>query len=326
MPTNGAFSFITDETDVGMRLDSVLAKYLEGYSRSFLSVLISDGHIRVGGMLKKSGYRLDAGEAIEGEIPPPKPVEFLPEPIDLDILHEDTDLIVVNKPPGLVVHPAPGHSSGTLVNGLLFHCPDIQGIGTALRPGIVHRLDKDTSGLLVVAKNSTTHTELSRQFKQRLVTKKYLALVQGTPPEEAGCIDLPIGRHPVDRKRMSTRSRKGRTAVTHWKILERLPASAFLEIGLETGRTHQIRVHCQFMGHPIIGDTLYARQRSMKRLCSQLRLPGDLTGLLLATPRQMLHAWSLSFRHPVSGKLIQFKADPPADMRQLLKVLRRFQG
>jgi 23S rRNA pseudouridine1911/1915/1917 synthase len=257
--------------------------------------------------LKKSGYRVRAGEQIKGFIPPPEPVRFHPEPIPLDILYEDMHLIVVNKPPGLVVHPAPGHHSGTLVNGLLYHCPNLEGIGTKLRPGIVHRLDKDTSGTLVVAKTGFVHHHLSDQFKSRRIEKKYLALVLGEPRADSGTISDPIGRHPIHRKRMSTTSRKGREAETRWRVRKRIEGATLLELDLKTGRTHQIRVHCAAIHHPIIGDPVYGYRRISKQI---------------SAPRQMLHAWRLGFFHPATGEWMRFESPIPEDMQDLMNALR----
>ena len=274
-------------------------------------MLIREGAVCVNETLRKPGYRVKAGDVIEGAVPPPEPVAFAPEPMPLSVLYEDSDLIVVNKPPGLVVHPAPGHSSGTLVNGLLYHCPELQGIGTKQRPGIVHRLDKDTSGTLVVAKSGIVHRHLSHQFKSRKVEKRYLALVLGIMESDSGKVNLPIGRHPVHRKKMSTKSAKGRSAETDWKIRERFPNASLLEVVLKTGRTHQIRVHCSAIRHPVIGDPVYGR---------------PMIGKFPIVPhRQMLHAWRLGFTHPVLEKWMQFESPIPEDMKEFMEVLRKEQ-
>ena len=264
MPAKGAFTIRVMPSDQAKRLDVLVASFLSGQTRTFVAGLITDEHIRVDGRPKKPGYRVKSGEQISGIIPPPAPVEFKPEPIALDILFEDEHIIVVNKQPGLVVHPAPGHFSGTLVNGLLYHCPDLGGIGGELRPGIVHRLDKDTSGTLVVAKNDAAHTHLSRQFKSRQVQKVYLALVHGNVKSATGSVKLPVGRHPVDRKRMSTVSPRGRSAQTDWTVKEQFHGFTLLELNLKTGRTHQIRVHCDAIRHPIVGDKVY-RPRKLEK-------------------------------------------------------------
>lgn len=228
----------------------------------------------------------------------------MPEEIPLDIVYEDADLVVVNKPRGMVVHPAAGNYRGTLVNALLNHCRDLSGINRALRPGIVHRLDKDTTGLLVVAKNDTAHLDLACQIKERRVKRQYLALVHGHPPQE-GTVDAPIGRHPVHRKKMAVEPRHGRPAVTHFRVLERYPGYALVEARLETGRTHQVRVHMAYIGHPLLGDPVYAPRRP------RLGLAG-----------QALHACTLGFRHPRTGEYLEFRAPLPRDFEEVLEHLR----
>jgi len=310
-----SFTIRVDVTDSGKRLDLLVASRIEDCSRSFAATLIRDGKIRVLGEEKKPGYRVRAGEEIRGHIPPPEPVLFEPEPIPIHILHEDDDIIVVNKQPGLVVHPAPGHYSGTLVNGLLYHCPNLQGIGGAVRPGIVHRLDKDTSGVLVVAKNSGAHHGLSDQFKRRTIRKKYLALVHGKMKADFGTISLPIGRHPVDRKKMSTHSKKSRNAETTWTVKERFILATLIDIDLKTGRTHQIRVHCAAINHPVMGDPVYGGRRR--------RMPIETTpGHRLSVPRQMLHARRLEFTHPSTHANLSFEAPIPSDMLDTITALR----
>ena len=229
---------------------------------------------------------------------------------------------MVNKQPGLVVHPAPGHFSGTLVNGLLYHCPDLGGIGGELRPGIVHRLDKDTSGTLVVAKNNAALTNLSRQFKSRKIQKQYLALVHGDVKKTAGSIKLPIGRHPVDRKRMSTVSPRGRTAETAWSVKEQFQWFTLLEVDLKTGRTHQIRVHCVALGHPIVGDKVYRPRKLQKTIARDYLQSDKIVQVLKSVQRQMLHAWRLSFRHPHTGKAVSFESPLPEDMTEIIQKIR----
>ncbi|MDA8139926.1 MAG: RluA family pseudouridine synthase, partial [Desulfobacteraceae bacterium] len=241
----------------------------------------------------------------------------------LTILYEDRDLIVVNKPPGLVVHPAAGHACGTLVNGLLHHCPDLVGIGGERRPGIVHRLDKDTSGVMVVAKNNQAHQGLSQSFKDRRIQKIYLAIVMGCPDQAGGTIDLPVGRHPMDRKKMSVNSPRGRIAVTNWQVREQFPGAALLALELKTGRTHQIRVHCQSMGHPIVGDPIYGSKRGLQHLD---RAHSEVYAVLKQAQRQMLHAARLGFVHPVSGQFMTFEAALPQDMALLIEALRGLGG
>jgi 23S rRNA pseudouridine1911/1915/1917 synthase len=285
--------------------------------------LISNANIRVDGQPKKPGYRVKAGDHIEGQIPAPEPIDFEPEPIEIDRLHEDNHLVVINKPSGLVVHPAPGHYSGTLVNALLYHCPDLKGIGGALRPGIVHRLDKDTSGALVVAKSADAHEHLARQFKARTIKKTYLALVYGEFDATDGTVRLPIGRHPTDRKRMSIHSRKRRQAETQWKIYEQFKGVTSLELHLKTGRTHQIRVHCAAMDHPIVGDPVYCPRKLLKNITKvYTTLPASMVDTLKTVKRQMLHAWRLGFVHPKTGEKIVVEAPLPRDMAELLDKLR----
>jgi 23S rRNA pseudouridine1911/1915/1917 synthase len=241
------------------------------------------------------------------------------EPLPLDILYEDPHLLVVNKAAGLVVHPAAGHASGTLVHGILYHCPDLEGIGAEKRPGIVHRLDKDTSGIMVVAKNARAHDDLSRQFKARSIEKHYLALVVGSPKADNGRIDLPIGRHPVERKKMSARSRRGREALTLWQVRERFIGATLIDVELKTGRTHQIRVHCQAMGFPILGDPIYGRKGAAKQITA-----GNPAwqAVFQSAARQMLHAHRLGFKHPADDRPLSFEAPLPADMADLLEKLR----
>jgi 23S rRNA pseudouridine1911/1915/1917 synthase len=325
MPQNGAFTILADKAEEGKRLDVVVASRLPDCSRSYAANLILHDNIRVDGHTKKPGYRVKAGDRIRGSIPSPQPLEFKPEPIDIDILYEDEHIVVINKSPGLVVHPAPGHYSGTLVNALLYHCPDLQGIGGELRPGIVHRLDKDTSGTLVVAKSASAHEHLARQFKTRKIQKTYLALVYGELDSEEGTINLPIGRHPVDRKRMSTTSRKSREAETRWRIKERFQNITLLEFDLKTGRTHQIRVHCAAIRHPIIGDPVYCPRNSLKNIIKNFSSISPATAdAVQSVKRQMLHAWHLGLTHPQTGKSLVFESALPSDMKGLLDKLRSF--
>jgi 23S rRNA pseudouridine1911/1915/1917 synthase len=307
-----SFRFIVPSDCAGQRLDRFLARQMPHHSRAYLAGLIRSGRVTLNGDRVKPGARLRPADTVQGTIPAPQPVKLAPEPVALSILYEDAALVVVNKPPGRVVHPAPGHAAGTLVNALLHHCPDIGPIAGEIRPGIVHRLDKDTSGVLVVAKSATALDDLARQFKDRSVEKTYLALVQGHPGTEAGEVTLPIGRHPVDRKKMSVRSRRPRSAKTIWRVGEAYPGCVLLEVRLMTGRTHQIRVHCAAMGHPVLGDRVYGGP-------SHLAL-GDLQA---PVPRQMLHAWRLTIRHPVRRTAISFEAPLPPDMAGIIDALRR---
>jgi len=311
-----SFTIFVDISDSGKRLDLLVSSHIPDCSRSVAAALIRKGKIRVQGAAKKAGYRVKPGDKIWGSIPYPEPVVFKPEPIPIHILYEDDDIIVVDKQPGLVVHPAPGHYSGTLVNGLLYHCPGLQGIGGKLRPGIVHRLDKDTSGVLLVAKNGVAHRNLAKQFKSRKIKKKYLALVYGKMESDLGTVSLPIGRHPVDRKKMSTNSRKSRIAETTWQIRERFGLASLIEVDLKTGRTHQIRVHCAAIRHPVIGDPVYGGRQSRKMVTGE---KDDFQSV----PRQMLHAWRLSFNHPVTNTMVFFEAPIPSDMLDMITALRR---
>lgn len=307
-------SFPADAASSGIRLDVFLAERLPDCSRSFAGQLITSERFKVNGQVRKPAYRLKPGDIVTGCIPPPAPSGLLPEPIPLHILYEDHDIVVIDKPPGLVVHPAPGHGSGTLVNALLHHCPDLGAIGAEIRPGIVHRLDKDTSGILVVAKNAFALEHLAAQFKDRSVRKDYLALVHGEMAAESGTIRLPVGRHPVDRKRMSTRSRKGREAQTDWRVARRWGGLTLLELRLRTGRTHQIRVHCAAIQRPIVGDPVYGRSRTPAGAA-------DLQALLAGVRRQMLHAWRLEIAHPRTGERMAFESSLPEDMGRLMAEL-----
>ncbi len=250
------------------------------------------------------------GMTVEIDVPPPRETAVLPEAIPFDVLHEDADVIVLSKPPGLVVHPAPGHSSGTLVNALLHHCRDLAGIGGEKRPGIVHRLDKDTSGVMVVAKHDASMAALVEQFKAGTVRKQYVALVHGMPLPPHGTVESLIGRSRTDRKKMSARPARGRTAVTHYRVAEVLGDICLVRIRIETGRTHQIRVHMAHVGHPVLGDRQYGARRSR-------RFPSS-----VVVPRQMLHAESLGFVHPATGEPVEFAAPVPADMQSVVDGLR----
>ena len=322
MPEYGAFTILVDASDQGRRLDAVVAAHLPDCSRSLAVNLITKLEILVDHQAKKPGYRVKCGDKILGRIPVPNQVDYAPEPIPLEILHQDSHIIVLNKQSGLVVHPAPGHNSGTLVNALLYHCPDLEGISGEIRPGIVHRLDKDTSGTMVVAKNSSAHDSLTRQFKNRTVQKKYLALVYGRVQSDKGSLKLPIGRHPVHRKRMSTTAPKGRGAETSWCVRKRLEGITLLELTLKTGRTHQIRVHCTAMGHSIVGDQVY-RSRKWRQYIDR-SFPGEyawMAARLKAAPRQMLHAWRLGLTHPHTGEFMIFESPMPGDMAGLIEGL-----
>lgn len=312
------FQFFIEEADKAKRLDALIASRISNCSRSVATALISKGEIRVQGLIKKPGYRVKAGDRIDGRIPPPISMAIKAEPIDLDIIYEDDHLIILNKQSGLVVHPAPGHYSGTLVNGLLYHYPALKGFGSDFRPGIVHRLDKDTSGLLIIAKDDTAHQHLARQFKSRKIKKEYLALVDGEVTGETGTISLAVGRHPVDRKRMSTRSTKGRDAVTKWRVRERFPGATWLKLDPKTGRTHQIRVHLAAISHPVIGDPVYRKPRGGKQQ-ERGKAAFQKTKLPL---RLMLHSWRIQFSDPVTDQIKSYEAPVPDDMNRLADTLR----
>ncbi len=295
------------------RLDAFLREKFPAVSRVALKRLIKQGHIRVNGHTVKPTHSPRAGEQIEIRWPEARPAEAQPEEIPLDILFEDKSLLVLNKPAGLVVHPAAGNEEHTLVNALLHHCQDsLSGIGGVARPGIVHRLDKETSGCLVVAKNDGTHQALSKQFAARAVGKIYNAIVCGELARDSGEVRAAIARHPMHRKRMAVRDdSSGRAAHTTYRVLERLNSATFVEVQLRTGRTHQIRVHFQFLGHPLVGDETYGGRRNKKLT--------ELTGY--ESPRVMLHARELSFIHPRTGKEMSFEASLPGDFRDALKFL-----
>ncbi len=291
------------------RIDLYLAQQLSNLSRSRIQQLIEQGHVQVNGQVcisKKASVQ--PGDRIFLQIPEAKPLDLQPENIPLDILYEDDSLLIINKPAGLVVHPAPGHPAGTLVNALLAHC-NLPGIGGVQRPGIVHRLDKDTTGAIAIAKTDQAHQHLQAQLKAKTARREYLGIVYGSPKTDGGTIDLPIGRHPVDRKKMAVvpTEKGGRSAVTHWRVKERLGHYTLMHFQLETGRTHQIRVHSAQIGHPIVGDPIYSSGRSVG-----VNLPG-----------QALHAWRLKLQHPVSGRWIETTATPPQTFATLLQVLQR---
>ncbi|MCE5265495.1 MAG: RluA family pseudouridine synthase [Deltaproteobacteria bacterium] len=301
----------------GLRLDLFLVGREIGLSRSQVQRAVNEGRVRVNGSPARSGRKLKPGDEVAVFLPEAKPSGVLPEAIPLSILYEDASLLVVDKPAGMVVHPAAGHADGTLVNALLHHCRDLSGIGGVLRPGIVHRLDKETSGLLVVAKSDAAHQGLAAQFKRHEVKKTYQALVVGEPGAEGGRIEAAVGRHPTDRKKMSTQSRRGRSAVTVWRVRERYGVAALLEVDIETGRTHQIRVHLTDLGHPVVGDRVYGG-------AGRIRTVGDpaARARMKAMDRQALHAWRLAFAHPLTGEDMAFTAPLPADMAGLCAFLR----
>ena len=293
-----------NKEDVGQRVDAWLAARVEGLTRSAAARLLEEGRVACGGKTLAKNYRLTGAETIQVSLPEPEPVDVRPQDIPLDVVYEDGDVIVVNKPKGLVVHPAPGHPDGTLVNALLHHCGDsLSGIGGELRPGIVHRIDRDTSGLIIAAKNDFAHQKLAAQLQDHTLARVYECIVVGNLRQDAGTVDAPIGRHPTDRKKMAVVS-NGRPAVTHWTVLARYPGFTYVQCRLETGRTHQIRVHMAHIGHPILGDTVYGNRKPV---------PG-LQG-------QCLHAVGLRFLHPRTGEAVELRCGLPLEFQEQLRKL-----
>ena len=315
-------------TEDGMRLDQLLTSFAAIISRAQAQRLLKSGNVLLNGKPELSPSRkVRTGHEISLTIPPPETTEILAEKGELDILYEDEHLIVINKAARVVVHPSAGHASGTLVNFILHHCQDLSGIGGVLRPGIVHRIDKDTSGVLVVAKTDEAHLHLSNQFKQHSVKRQYQALVWGVPQKGHGVVKAYLGRHPVRRKDISIienddseerEIKKGKHAVTHWRVLKRFEFSALLACRLETGRTHQIRVHLTSIGHPLIGDPQYGKS-PLKKLAD---VSAELRIIITNFRRQALHAEILGFEHPVSGEWLEFSASMPDDFKKLLKVIQ----
>ncbi len=302
MKESTPIEFVVSPNDARLRLDQFLAKELPEYSRSRLQQLIRSGFVRLNKQTTRPRQIVRGGDKIHLIEPPLEKIEMRPEPIPLDVLFEDDDLIVINKPADLTVHPGAGQREHTLVNALLSHCTTLSGIGGKERPGIVHRLDKETSGCLVVAKNDIAHRELSKQFAARTVEKIYLALVAGKLRKPTGVIEENIGRHPVQRKRMSVSSKRGRAAKTEYRVIRSSDQASLVECRLHSGRTHQIRVHLHHLGHPVLGDKIYA-PRFAKNF-----------------PRQMLHAWRLGFRHPCTGEWRSFEASLPADFNEAIRA------
>ena len=301
------FTFAAEKEDVGIRIDVFLAENMEDLSRSGVQKLIDEGMITLNGGKTKANYKLREKDIIDVTVPEVKEVEILPENIPLDILYEDSDVIVVNKPQGMVVHPAPGHTSGTLVNALMYHCgDDLSGINGEKRPGIVHRIDKDTSGVLMIAKNDMAHQSLAAQLAEHSITRKYNAVVYNGFNEDEGTVDQPIGRNPQDRKKMAVTQKHSRHAVTHYRVIERMEKFTLIEAQLETGRTHQIRVHMTYIGHPLLGDPVYGPKKQ----------PINLDG-------QALHARVLGFIHPRTGEYMEFEAPLPPHFEALLERLRK---
>ncbi len=294
--------------ETGQRLDAWLAKTEPEHSRARWQALIKDGWVTLNNEQVKPNTKLRSGDQVKWTIPEPVSTDVLPENIPLNILYEDAHMIVINKPAGLVVHPAAGNETGTLVNALLHHCNDLKGIGGEKRPGIVHRLDKDTTGVMVVAKTEAAMNELARQFKARETEKEYLAIVRGVPSAQHGQIKTHMGRHPIHRKKMAAEVRNGRHAVSYYEVTETFDGAALLRIRIETGRTHQIRVHMAHLKHPVVGDTLYGRTSAAR---------------VIRANRQMLHAAKLSIAHPDTKERMTFTASLPEDMETLLSRLRQ---
>jgi 23S rRNA pseudouridine1911/1915/1917 synthase len=312
------YSFSVSHEQSGQRLDLLLSRVIADFSRSRFKKLIDEDLVLVNGVPARPSYVTRAGDLIVAKVPEPGPAEVLkPEPMSLDILFEDEDLLIVNKAPGLVVHPGAGHVEGTLVHGLLAHSPRLALQGSPLRPGIVHRLDKNTSGALVIAKSERAYLNLVRQFRERGVRKEYLALVYGSPSKSEGEISSLLGRHPTDRKKIAVLKNRGREALSRWRVENDWGEAALLKVQTETGRTHQIRVHLSHIGHPVVGDETYGggrrRAKSVKSATAR--------DLLLGAQRQMLHAIRLEFTHPVSGEAVLANAPLPEDFRELIEKL-----
>lgn len=299
-----SFEFKVDEDSVGTRLDVFIASKFEDKTRSYIQGIIEGETVNVNGKCRKSNYKLKLGDAVILSIPEAVELNIKAEEIPLDVLYEDSDVIVINKPQDMVVHPAPGNYSGTLVNALLNHCSDLSGINGIIRPGIVHRIDKDTSGALIVAKNDIAHNSLAKQFKEHTITRSYLAIVEGIIKTDEGTIDQPIGRHPKDRIKMGV-VESGKKAVTHYKVIERFTSHTLVECNLETGRTHQIRVHMAKIGHPLVGDLIYGYKKQ------NFNLKG-----------QVLHAKRLGFIHPSTNEYMEFVSPLPAYFERLLIKLK----
>ena len=299
--------FLVASEESGVRIDRYLSEKVEEMSRSFLQKLLKDDCIHVNNRQIKSNYKVQSGDHVVIEIPDPEVLDILPEDIPLDILYEDEDVLVVNKPKGMVVHPSAGHISGTLVNAVLYHCEGkLSGINGVMRPGIVHRIDKDTTGALLVCKNDSAHKDLAEQLKEHSIRRRYRAVVAGNIKEDEGTVEGPIGRHPTDRKKMAINHKNGKEAITHYRVLERFGNYTYIECRLETGRTHQIRVHMTSIGHPLLGDEVYGSGKN----------PFHLQG-------QTLHAMILGFVHPRTGEYMEFTAPLPDYFVKLLEKLRK---
>ncbi len=299
------YEFIAGEEEVNKRLDLLLSERVEGYSRTYMQKLIDDEAVKVNSKAVKSNYKLRAKDLVKVVIPEPIPLAVEAEKIELDIVYEDNSLVIINKQQGMVVHPAHGNYSGTIVNALLEHCDNLSGINGVMRPGIVHRIDKDTSGIIVVAKTNEAHMSLAEQLKEHSINRKYHALVEGRLKRDAGTIETLIGRSASDRKKMAVVDRNGKKAITHFRVLERYESNTLIEAQLETGRTHQIRVHMAYLGHPVVGDTVYGYHKQK-----------------FDTKGQLLHARILGFIHPETKQYVEFEAPLPDYFEKILKVLR----
>ena len=296
---------ITPEME-GERIDKCISNYLESLSRSYIQKIIKDGKAYVNDAVVKANYKVKVDDKVQFEIPDCEEPDIPPQDIPLDILYEDKDILIVNKPKDMVVHPAPGHYEGTLVNAIMFHCKDeLSGINGVLRPGIVHRIDKDTTGSIIICKNDEAHRKIAQQLKEHSITRKSRAIVYGRIMEEEGTVNAPIGRHPTDRKKMAINEKNGKPAVTHYKVLERFDKYTYIECQLETGRTHQIRVHMTSIGHPLLGDEVYGNAKC----------PFKLEG-------QTLHAMTIGFIHPTTGEYVEYEAPLPEYFEHLLQILR----
>ena len=318
--SNRSFVISVENTDIGKRLDTFITTTFPEISRNTASRFIRNGDITVSGTIKKPGYRVNGGDFVSGCIHELSSFQFKPEPIDIQIVFEDSLFLVINKNPGIVVHPSPGHDHGTIANGLAFLRPEINGVGVdPTRPGIVHRLDKDTSGIMIIAKTESAYNYLVTQFKERQISKTYLGIVYGIPDQENGQIILKIGRHASQRKKMAvTDHGNARYAETHWRIKEKYDRLSLLEFDIKTGRTHQIRVHCAAIKHPIVGDQTYGIKKPFKIFED---MP-PLKKIICNAPRQMLHAWKLGFRHPETGENLRLEAPLPDDMIEFINSIK----
>jgi 23S rRNA pseudouridine1911/1915/1917 synthase len=310
--------------DSGLRIDKYLSTVNEQLSRSYIQKLLKSGLVLVDGKPVKASYQVEEGEVISLDIPEAVEPEIEPEDMDLDILYEDKDVILINKPKGMVVHPAAGHYSHTLVNGLMYHCKDqLSGINGVMRPGIVHRIDMDTTGVIIACKNDMAHNSIAAQLKEHSITRRYQAIVHGVLKDDTGTIDAPIGRHPTDRKKMSINYNHGKNAVTHYKVLKRFRQYTHVECRLETGRTHQIRVHMKHIGHVLFNDERYGGHEILKGTHFS-KYKQFVNNCFDTCPRQALHAMTLGFVHPVTGEEMYFTSELPDDMTRLIEKWRGY--